>query len=356
MRGAWAAAVLGLATCGEPEFVCPEELPGAAVPEHLCTWGLFEGAGATQEPAEDVHAYGVISELFTDHATKWRFLRLPPGGAIAYSPTEVWEFPVGTVFAKSFGYPVDARDPSLGHRMIETRLMVREASGWEVHVYKWNDAQTDALRFVPGTRLRVPWIDADGVEQDQEYRIPSTEDCKICHGGKEEVGVLGLRTRQLARAFDFGAGPIDQVDHFAALGLFDRAPEPPDARQRLADPFGEGDVVARARAYLDGNCAYCHREGGDAQSSGLWLNLENEDELHLGVCKVPVAAGAGSGNLDYDIVPGDPDASIMVFRMEHTDADIKMPERGGLMNDAAGTAVIRAWIAQMQPPGCGADN
>ena len=38
-----------------------------------------------------------------------------------------------------------------------------------------------------------------------------------------------------------------------------------------------------------------------------------------GICKSPVASGRGTGNRLYDIVPGDPDASILEFRVGNGD-------------------------------------
>jgi hypothetical protein len=105
----------------------------------------------------------------------------------------------------------------------------------------------------------------------------------------------------------------------------------------------------RARAYLDANCSHCHRPGGEAGSTALDLRAETEDAFKLGTCRTPVAAGPGSGQHRYDIVPGDPDASIMVFRMESTDPELKMPELPTLTSDAAGTALVREWIAAMPP-------
>lgn len=343
------SAVVCLVACAPVEDPCPPS--GEPVPERLCEWGLFTD-GPQQRPAADVVPYTVVSNLFTDDALKHRFVRLPPGAQIGYDDAEAWTFPEGTVIAKSFAYPIDARDPDAGQRLLETRLMVREGGEWAVHVYKWDEAQQRATRFVPGTRVAVEWVDAEGAKRDHPYRIPSTEDCKTCHGGKDEVDVLGLRTRQLDRVVDYGDGPENQIDRLTRLGLLDRAPAA--ERVKLIDPFGDGPLHARARAYLDGNCAHCHRMGGDAQSSGLYLNFENTDPYHFGVCKVPVAVGNGGGGLDYDIVPGEPDASIMIYRMSSTDADIKMPEMGGLAVDEAGLALMRAWVEAMEPADCSA--
>jgi hypothetical protein len=48
-----------------------------------------------------------------------------------------------------------------------------------------------------------------------------------------------------------------------------------------------------------------------------------------GVCPRPVAAGHGSGELRYDVVPGEPDQSIIVYRMRSTDPAIRMPQLPG---------------------------
>jgi len=60
--------------------------------------------------------------------------------------------------------------------------------------------------------------------------------------------------------------------------------------------------------------------------------------------KPPVAAGRGSGGFDYDIVPGDPDHSILLYRLDSTDPGIMMPELGRSTIDQEGVALIRAYI------------
>jgi uncharacterized repeat protein (TIGR03806 family) len=344
--------VAGCAFDEEISPLLPPLPPPGTIPETLAGWGLFRGNGATQEPALGVIPYEVIAPLFSDYSIKHRFIRLPAGKKMTYSDTSKWGVSDGTILVKTFAFPRDTRASGKGERLIETRLLVREAGLWSVLVYKWNDEQTEARRFVAGTRLPISWIDEMGQTHEQTYRIPSTEDCKTCHGGKEEVEPLGLRTRQLDRTFDHGEGPENQIDYLARLGSFEQAPPRAGERPRLSDPMGDDPLAARARSYLEGNCAHCHRQGGDSQSSGLWLNLENEAREHLGICKIPLAAGRGAGNLDFDIVPGEPDQSIMVFRMESTEPDIKMPEMPSLEPDRSGAQLIREWIAAMSTKGC----
>ena len=104
----------------------------------------------------------------------------------------------------------------------------------------------------------------------------------------------------------------------------------------------------RARLWLDINCGFCHQPQGPAGTSGLFLHYQEEDPLRLGIEKTPVAAGRGSGNRRFDIVPGKPDESIMIFRMESDDPGIMMPELGRSVKHTEGIALIRKWIAEMR--------
>jgi hypothetical protein len=107
------------------------------------------------------------------------------------------------------------------------------------------------------------------------------------------------------------------------------------------------ETAALARGYLDVNCAHCHQPGGGASNSGLDLRWEQDDPYALGIRKPPVAAGRGAGGHAFSVEPGDPDASITVYRMSSTEPGIAMPELGRSTNDAHGIAAVRAWIAEM---------
>lgn len=63
--------------------------------------------------------------------------------------------------------------------------------------------------------------------------------------------------------------------------------------------------------------------------------------------KPPVAAGRGSGGFAYDIVPGDPDQSILLYRLNSTDPGIMMPELGRWTIYQEGVALIRAYIESL---------
>ncbi|WP_373047745.1 SO2930 family diheme c-type cytochrome [Vulgatibacter sp.] len=321
----------------------------ADVPETLAEWGLFAD-GAQQLPADDVHPYEVIAPLYSDYTAKYRFIRLPEGGRIDYRADGPWQFPEGTVVVKTFSMPHDQRDPAAGERLLETRLLVRERNHWRPHTYVWNEAQTEAKRAIAGVRLPIEWKHFDGGTRSLTYRVPNTNQCHGCHGEHEASELLGVRTAQLDRDFDFGSGPVNQIDHFAALGLFAQAP--PAQRERLVDPFGDAPLEQRARAYLEANCAHCHHENGAAWETGLWLSTATTNPVDLGICRRPFSAGEATGGRPFDIVPGHPEQSVMVFRMASADPEIKMPELPTQIPHDEAIELITDWIAGMSPAGC----
>jgi mono/diheme cytochrome c family protein len=105
-----------------------------------------------------------------------------------------------------------------------------------------------------------------------------------------------------------------------------------------------GSLDERARAYLDMNCAHCHSPAGKAAASGLFLNRDLPLSVTTGLCKPPVAAGRGAGGFLLDIVPGRPEDSILLHRLNQTDGASKMPQLGKSVVHDEGVELIRAWI------------
>jgi uncharacterized repeat protein (TIGR03806 family) len=342
---------VALAGCGSES---PEAVQATAQthPERLSQYGLFVGTGATQEPVEGVIPYDLNSALFSDYALKYRFLKLPPGMHATYSDRDVFEFPVGTVIAKTFAYPRDARDPSQGSRMIETRILERKLEGWIGLPYIWNAEQTEATLELAGGMQDVQWIHGDGKPRTNNYIIPNANQCKGCHKAGETVTPIGPKARHLNREIAYASGVENQLDHWSRLGALSGAP-PAAQAPKLAvwDDPKSGTLEARARAWLEINCAHCHNPDGPARSSGLNLLASQQNPTAFGIYKPPVAAGRGSGGREFDIVPGQPDKSILVFRIDSTDAGIMMPELGKRLVHKEGLALVREWIAGMTDPG-----
>ena len=108
-----------------------------------------------------------------------------------------------------------------------------------------------------------------------------------------------------------------------------------------------GSLEERAKAYLDINCAHCHQPKGSTKNSGLDLRFTQIDLRKRGVFKPPVAAGKGSGNLEYSIVPGHPEQSILLYRIDNTEPGIMMPEIGRSINHNEGVDLISEYIKNL---------
>src|SRR5262245_4040901 len=150
--------------------------PSTAAGESLRDLGLFDDAVA-QIPSSRVLPYDVIASLYADEAEKLRFVSIPSASPATYDPTGPWSYPNGTIFIKTFYLFRDARDPSLGRRLLETRIVQREGDLWTGRTYVWNESQTEALRLKEGRTLSVTWIDRDGASRTLDYMVPNENDC-----------------------------------------------------------------------------------------------------------------------------------------------------------------------------------
>lgn len=355
---------LGVAACsgvgGGPSFYADDN------PALLSEWGVFDVSNGALVLGDGVVPYDLNTPLFTDYAHKLRTIWVP--GAAAYREDDYPDFPVGTVISKTFYYPrgdatgdvLKADDISgqispflqaLGNvHLIETRLLVRRGEGWEAVSYVWNEAQSDAALTRIGDAQALTLVDSAGVRQDFTYVVPNNNQCAGCHAlnnTTRELAPLGVRPRHLNKNYRHDGADQNQLEHLEAVGYLSGLGVA-EAAARNAD---WGDVSlslnARARAYLDINCSHCHNPKGPADTSGLDLTMEAAPGPALGLCKLPIAAGAGTGGLAYDIVPGAPDDSILLHRMEITDPGAMMPELGRSLAHAEGTALIRDWIASL---------
>lgn len=322
MRGLIAALFAGALALPVQAGVNDAAIRAKRPPKLLSDFGFFEDAGA-HVPASGVVPYTVTAPLFSDHAEKDRFVYTP--SPAPYQASGVLDFPIGAALIKTFRY---------GDRKVETRVLLHREQGWVAYPYLWTE---------DGSEARLKLAGADLVLETEHgtisYRVPNANQCKACHvDASRSFRPIGPKIRNLN-------GP-GQLDRLVAEGVLTEtradAPRTPDYRD------GTQPLETRARAYLDANCAHCHAPGLPADTSGLYLDWDEQRAIHLGIGKKPVAAGRGSGGLAHDIVPGDPDASILVYRMESTDPGIMMPELGRSVVDADGVALIRDWIASLK--------
>jgi uncharacterized repeat protein (TIGR03806 family) len=339
-----AALVVAFASCGSVagDEACTPGGDGTYVRElydeldSYCMVAIRDGEIAPLSAA--VVPYELVTPLFSDYAVKRRTVWVPPGTAATYRPDDAFDFPVGTLVTKSFGFP--AAEATVGGpvRWVETRVMVRREAGWTGTAYLWDEAQRTA-RKQPGGAIRDIDVRAtDGSVRRAAYLVPSQQQCPKCHGRDSVFVPLGLRESGLARD--------DQLARWTRAGILEGAPAvgaPP--RPAWNDPLASTEV--RARAYLDANCAFCHDAKGEARTTGLYLTFGEAEPARLGRCKSPVAAGRATGGLRFDVVPGDPDTSILLQRMLATEPALAMPEIGRSLVHTEGVELVRAWIAAM---------
>lgn len=346
-------------TALKPVRLSDHDPPGAAqsgavrvyrtAPSKLSEYGLFHGNGVTQQPAEGVVPYDLNTPLFSDYTAKRRFIRIPIGTQIDYREAGSLDFPVGTVIAKTFSYPHDMRDLSLGEQLLETRIETRHEDGWYGFSYLWNEAQTEADLVLGGSEREVSWVHTDGTRQTNQYQIPNANQCLNCHNQNKQYVPIGPTAANMNRDYTFAHGTENQLAHLARIKMLTGQPAP-DAIDRMAvhDDPATGTLDDRARAWLDVNCAHCHRPDGTARTSGLDLRRSQSELAKFGVWKTPVAAGHGSGGREYDIVPGEPDSSILMFRLESDDPSIMMPNVARSLVPVEAAALIREWIQEMK--------
>ncbi|MCU0420523.1 MAG: hypothetical protein MUC38_12795 [Cyclobacteriaceae bacterium] len=355
MKAGWMRVIVlvVLAACTQKPtaVVVAEEVPVAVDLSSLgkatlSSYGFFEGDLKHLQPAASVIPYELNAPLFSDYAFKKRFIHLPAGKQIRYHATEVLDFPEGTVLIKNFYYPADFRKPDEDKRLLETRLLLLEKGEWQALGYVWNPEQTEAQLDVAGKTLPMQWTHTDGTVRQVNYSVPSINQCKSCHLKGDQIMPIGPSARQLNGRLP-GHAQIQLVE-WQQQGFLAGLPEI-DALPRLAAYENINEPLAeRARAWLEINCAHCHRPDGPAKTSGLHLMADVVEGNVLGIGKAPVAAGKGSGGRLYGIVPGRPEESILQYRIESTHPGVMMPEVGRTVVHDEGVALVRAWIKQMK--------
>lgn len=365
-------AVLAAACAPQQEAPPSPTFQAEGYPQHLSDWGVLVARSGELRLAAGVTPYDIASPLFSDYALKLRTVWLPDGTEAIYNAETTFDFPAGTIISKTFFYPkahaewdghiaygeertVSNGAMSLdGLRLIETRIIARREDGWIALPYVWNDEQTDAVLKRTGAVIPLTLHRPDGREEAFSYVIPNANQCAGCHATNNTtraIKPIGPKARHLNKPSTFAAG-ANQLDHWRALGILAGEFSAETAPRNVAWNDANEPLEARARSYLDINCSHCHSSVGAADTSGLKLTPEIPFGPALGICKSPVAAGSGSGGFAYDIVPGDPDHSILVFRMESNELGAMMPELGRSTSHEEGVALIREWIAAMEG-GCG---
>ena len=339
-------------TCGRRTLLWLAALAAASpwparsdtAPPNLRDTGLYSDFAARTIDPRNL-AYTPQYPLWSDGATKRRWIFLPPGTSIDASDPNRWVFPVGTKVWKEF---------SFHGRPAETRLIERIGDeDWRFSSYAWNADLSDAV-LAPETGLKGVVEIVPGKRHD----IPSVLDCRSCHfNGRTEL--LGFSALQLSPDRDPNAPHAEPE----APGMVDLSTlierrlirAYPAEWSDHAPVIAARDPVARAAlGYLHANCGNCHNTVSPIVGLGMILRHDvapgtmSEPALQTAVgrtgrFRIPGETGAGSPL----IAPGDPDQSAVVYRMSTRNPFYQMPPLGTKLVDADAVALVRRWVTEM---------
>jgi uncharacterized repeat protein (TIGR03806 family) len=350
----------------------------AGRPAHLSDWQVVYADGSNLALNEGVIPYDLNTPLFSDYAHKLRTIWMPRGTSGKFDPDGSFDFPVGTIISKTFYYPVlkgaardskavarsydqstDFSDKAQGERglklanvhLVETRLLVHREGGWEALPYVWNAAQTEAVLARTGDAKPLELVADDGTKEAFTYVVPNENQCAGCHVvdlRTKQIAPIGTKARHLNREYPYAAGSENQLLHWTKLGYLTGIADPASAAKNADWRDVAQPLDARARAYLDINCGHCHNAKGPANTTALDLTIFAAADRFLGMCKPPVAAGRGTGDHFFDIVPGNPQDSILPYRMRSSEPGVMMPEQGRTTTHVEGVVLIEQWISALR--------
>lgn len=349
--------------------------------EKLSDYNLFANKrNPTANPNEGGIPYDLSTALFTDYASKYRFVFVPEGKVANYSEHEAIDFPVGTVLVKTFAMPKNTSFRDGKETLIETRLLIHRESGWVARPYYWS-SKKDAVLAIAGKTIPNMKTNHKGVDLTFSYSVPKATSCTSCHsvvpllqGADDTRGAvfkpIGPKARFLNKDYDYDGIIANQLTYWEQKGILANVPSNMGAVSKAPVFTDNTDINAltsdqlmdTAKAYLDINCAHCHRSeytlpepnyAGPAGGSGLQVEYNRpveENPGKFGVCKTPVAGG----HQDYpnDVIPQDPDNSYLLFRVSTTDQRHRMPELGRSTVHTEGVSLLRAWINNLPAASC----
>jgi len=302
----------------------------------LSQYGLFvDPANPTSQPQTPGFSYQLATQLFSNYANKYRFIYLP-----------------GTVLVKTFALPQDTAITGIANEtLIETRLLIKRAQGWTSLVYQWQQGQ--AKLITAGATVSHSLIN-QGQSQHFDYNIPSRAECKVCHqinqDNTSQIIPIGLKAHLLNHEINHQGQTVNQLSLWAEQGKLSQLPDIKLVAKTYAIDNIQTDLTARAKGYLDVNCAHCHSAKGFASISGLRLGFYiDHTSYQYGICKQPPGWDGGPKGLDYDIVPGNAEHSILLYRQTLSEPKDRMPPIGRNLEHQEGVELIRQWIDSLAP-------
>lgn len=359
-------SILIFASCSDKDdnyiVVSPVTVDLTQVPyQKLSDYHFFEGALKNQMPSLNVIPYEPASSLFSDYAIKKRFIWMPKDARGTFNGVNnVIELPVGAALIKSFYY--DNVQPNNTTRIIETRIMIRKASGWIFAEYVWNEEQTEAYLNMDGSSTSVEWKDENNIiKAVSNYRIPSGEQCLICHkvDSDEGSGVvsaaipIGIKPQNLNFSYNYTTGNENQLSKWVQLNYLENA-IPTNIESTVDYEDTSKSLELRARSYLDINCAHCHQQGSHCSYRPMRFAFSESGTVNgrtnLGVCVETEDMAGFPESLSKIINPGNFNRSMLYYRLNTEEEGYKMPLLGRSIIHEEGINLIKDYINSLS--GC----
>jgi uncharacterized repeat protein (TIGR03806 family) len=325
-------------------------------PRKLAESGLFTSMREAQ-PAPGVLPYEINSELWSDGAIAERLLAIPGRDRIGLSAQGMWQFPEGSVLARTISLELEPGKPA-SRRRIETQILHRESEAWRPYSYLWNDRQDEADLVDAGGATRTIRDGNPGASHERTYRVAARSECVLCHNpwvekkttifGIQSASPLGINTAQTNKPLAHSGPGANQLSVFHEAGILAWTPDlanPP----RLVDPYDEtADLDRRARSYLQTNCAHCHQfNAGGTANIALGFEVPLPATQTVGVRPIQGTFGIAGAEI---IAPGDPGRSVLFYRTSKLGGG-RMPRVGSSQVDLRATRMIHDWISRMPHAG-----
>jgi uncharacterized repeat protein (TIGR03806 family) len=327
----------------------------------LSDYHFFIGDMKNQIPSLGVLPYLPSSVLFSDYAHKKRFVWMPAGSSATYNgDAKVLELPVGSVLIKTFYYDNVQNVTQVGAtRIIETRVMIRKSTGWVFADYVWNAEQTEAFQDLSGSYTNVSWID-EGGSKSTNYRIPSEEQCIVCHKKKENIGgnevtihmPIGIKPQNLNFNYNYGITSQNQLLKWVQQGYLQNTISLPSDENTVVDYNDTSkSLELRVRSYVDSNCSHCHSQARHCDYRPMKFDFASSynNLANMGVCVSTEDMQDFDPALDKIVNPGSPNRSMMYYRLNTTDEAVMMPLHGRTLIHQEGVNLVGAWINSLQP-------
>jgi len=338
-RGSWVLFALALGACGDDGATTmsdamidtPVDTPDASdpnMPQTLAETGLCLDAGCTQI-SPDAIPYRPRFELYSDGATKKRWIQIPTGMQINTTDMDYWEFPVGTKIWKEF---------TRGTTRVETRVIMRVGPGntpqdWYYAAYVWNATQ-DATVFAEFGEMN-----ANGTQHD----VPARFQCKTCHENNKPSRILGFSA--LSLDFDGAAGDLDLADLVAGNKLtVNPSGSSPYFPFEALDTSDEYTAIT----YMHANCGHCHNPNTTVSTTNIRLRLTvgtvattTSTPVYTTAVDTTALLPVASHTLVID--SGSSSTSTLIDRFDATDGT-RMPQLGVETPDGTASTMLKAWI------------